>query len=257
MPLTQLEPSDKKIQSTHDVKPRPEIDRTPRYQSKRDAIDEFEEDEEANQSIWRRYRMAFVVGGVMLVFAGVGIKLLRNVNSTPRRESSIVLVALPPPPPPPPVQQPPPEQKLEETFQPEEKPEEEPPKPPDQPPIGTNIKGDGSSNAFGLGNSGNGLGGAGQNGSRFGWYAGQVQAKISEAMRNNRKTRAASMSLQARIWADATGRVTRAQLAGSSGDSGLDSAVRDEVLTGLQLREPPPDGMPMPIVLRLTARRSN
>jgi hypothetical protein len=42
----------------------------------------------------------------------------------------------------------------------------------------------------------------------------------------------------------------------STGDGKLDSALRDEVLQGLQLPEPPPADMPMPINLRLTARKS-
>ncbi|MFZ3375433.1 MAG: energy transducer TonB, partial [Chthoniobacterales bacterium] len=71
----------------------------------------------------------------------------------------------------------------------------------------------------------------------------------------NRKTRSASLNVNVRVWPDATGRINRAQLAGSTGDSTLDSALRDEVLTGLQLQEPPPEGMPAPITLRLTARR--
>ena len=43
-------------------------------------------------------------------------------------------------------------------------------------------------------------------------------------------------------------------MAGSTGDPSLDSAIRDEVLNGLQL-QPPPLGMPIPITLRLAARR--
>src|SRR5260370_38727827 len=55
-----------------------------------------------------------------------------------------------------------------------------------------------------------------------------------------------------RIWVDNTARVTRAQLVGATGNPSLDSAITDKVLTGLQLKEPPPSDMPMPIVLRLT-----
>jgi hypothetical protein len=143
--------------------------------------------------------------------------------------------------------------------EPEQKPQE---KPKDEPPaLGTNIKGDGPSDGFGLGSSGNGgfLGGGGKKGgSRWGWYAGQVQAKIGDALRGNRKTRSASISgVQIRIWPDATGRITRAQLSGSTGDPSVDEAIKSEVLTGLQLQEPPPAGMPSPIVLRLSARRPN
>jgi hypothetical protein len=216
-----------------------------------------DDDEEDNRSFVQRYRGAIGVIAVAVIAVVFAIRMIARSGPSPRRESSLVLISVPTPPPPPPVQTAPPEPKMDEqTFQPEDKPVEEPPKPPDQPPIGTNIKGDGTANSFGLGNSGgNGFGSRAGSASRFGWYAGQVQSKISEALRNNRKTHTAEMSIRARIWPDATGRITRAQLAGSTGDPSLDSVIQNEVLSGLQLREPPPAGMPLPIVLQLTARR--
>ena len=144
--------------------------------------------------------------------------------------------------------------------EPEAKPEPKAEAPPD---LGTNIKGDGPSDGFGLnGSNGSGrLGGQANgrgSGSRWGWYAGQVQTRIADALRNNRKTRTASISsLQIRIWPDNTGRVTRAQLVASTGDASVDEAIKSEVLNGLQLQEPPPVGMPTPIVLRMSARRPN
>ena len=93
--------------------------------------------------------------------------------------------------------------------------------------------------------------------SRFGAYAAQVGSGIKEALVQNSKTRTASISgLVIRIWVDNTGRVTRAQLVGTTGDASLDSAITDKVLTGLQLKTPPPADMPMPIALRLTAHPS-
>ena len=52
-------------------------------------------------------------------------------------------------------------------------------------------------------------------------------------------------------------RVTRASLVSSTGDPAVDAAIKADVLTGLQLDAPPPEGMPLPIVMRLTARRPN
>jgi TonB family protein len=153
------------------------------------------------------------------------------------------------PPPPPPQEQ----QKIEEPMIKEEAPKEAPPK--DEPPLGTGIKGPGGDN-FGLGGgTGNGRIGGGGDGSKWGWYASQVQSRIQQALQQNRKTRTASMSINVRIWPDPNGRISRAQLAGSTGDSSLDSALRDEVLSALQLPEPPPAGMPAPITLHVTAKR--
>ncbi|HEY2712925.1 MAG TPA: TonB C-terminal domain-containing protein [Chthoniobacterales bacterium] len=218
----------------------------------------LDEDEERDERpLLKRYWIPIAVLVVAGVAIGITLKTIANSAATARKAPTVISLSMPPPPPPPPVQTAPPEVvQDQQTFQPEEKPEDEPPKPPDQPPIGTNIKGDGSSNGFNLSNSaGSGAGDGRTNASRFGWYAGQVQSKVSEALRANRKTRTAELAIRARIWPDENGHVTRAQLSGSTGDASLDAAIRDEVLSGLQLREPPPPGMPLPIVLRLSAKR--
>jgi TonB family protein len=110
---------------------------------------------------------------------------------------------------------------------------------------------------FGGGGGRGSLGGngGGGGGSRWGWYASIVQSQIEAALRANPKTRHAVMQFQVRLWSDASGRVSRVQLVSSTGNSELDAAVRDEVLSGLTLREPPPKDMPMPIVTRVTARK--
>ncbi|MHA3774147.1 TonB C-terminal domain-containing protein [Verrucomicrobiota bacterium sgz303538] len=216
--------------------------------------------------------------GVMLM---CGVLVLGGCSKKPtaKREPISVVELLPPPPPPPPpppkqeppkVQEPPKEEKMLEQpkmEEPERKPEPAPPKVADEPPpLGTGIKGNGGADGFGLkygsGMGGNGtgrIGGSRGSGarSRFGWYASQVQSSITEALRNNRRTRNASLRIDVRIWPDATGRINRAQLASSTGDPALDAAIQNEVLTGLRLPEPPPKDMPLPIVMRLNARRPN
>ena len=143
---------------------------------------------------------------------------------------------------------------MEEPMIKEEAPKEAPP--PDEPPLGTGIKGEGGDN-YGLGDKpGSGrIGGSQGNGSKWGWYASQMQSRIQQALQQNRKTRSANMSVKVRVWPDPSGRIRRAQLAESTGDPSLDGVLRDEVLTGLQLNEPPPGDMPAPITLRVTARR--
>ena len=238
-------------------------------------MNDFDENDEP--SFFQHNRIALIVVGLVAVAGGaLTFKLFNSKGSSPRREPAMVMVSLPPPlptpPPPPQQQQPPPEQKMveqQQVMEPESKPEEnkpEPPKPPDEPPanLGTGVKGDGAGDGFGLGGSGNGgmIGGGNGNGrgggSKWGWYAGQVQTRIAEALRENRRTRSANIaSLQVRIWPDASGRITRASLAGSTGDASVDAAIKNEVLAGLQLSQPPPAGMPTPIVLRVSARRPN
>ncbi|MBE2181031.1 MAG: TonB family protein, partial [Chthoniobacterales bacterium] len=102
-----------------------------------------------------------------------------------------------------------------------------------------------------IGGRGTGSGGA----SRFGAYAGRVQSAVSAALRSHKLTRSARLSVKARIWVDKGGRVTRATLEGSTGDAATDNALRGEILTAITLPAPPPDGMPMPIVMRINATK--
>jgi protein TonB len=165
----------------------------------------------------------------------------------------------PPPAPPDPVEPPPDAPEFVEEVAPDSPPEPE--VAPDAPePMGSNIQGDGPPDGFGLvGKGGGGMiggrGAGGGGGTRFGWYAGRVQNAVTSALRSHRATRSSSLSIKARIWVDGSGRVTRASLEGSSGDREVDQALQQEVLSGLQLPDPPPEGMPMPIVMRINATR--
>jgi len=237
-------------------------------------------DDNEEPTFLQRYRGAIgFVATIAILAAAVGlaIKMLGGHSESPKGPQITMIKLLPPPPTPPPT--PPPEVKPQPTAQemveqkqmmePETKPEkeqkrDEPPKAHDKAPagpLGLNTKGEGAGDAFGLVGKpgGNGLfgDGGGGGGSRWGWYAGEVQARVQDALQKNQKTRSATLRVEVRIWPDTTGRVTRAELVGSTGDPALDAAVKGEVLTGLQLQEPPPAGMPLPIVMRLTARRPN
>ncbi len=209
--------------------------------------------------------IAIVLGGGVYLFVG------HDDMPPPRqvRELTIVNIVPPPPPPPPPPPQMP-EQKMieqpkmaEQEFKedkPLEKPKDEPVKDAknDEPPgpLSLDAKAVGPGDLFNLGGKpgGNPYGGGG-GGSRWGWYGAIVTAQVETALRSNAKTSRVVATAQIRIWADSTGRVTRVVLTPSTGDPEVDAAIRNEVLGGLTLREPPPKDMPMPIVTRWTARR--
>lgn len=215
-----------------------------------------------------------VIGGGLLLVMAAGAYFFLGGDSKPAKKAATtvnIMPVLPPPPPPtpPPTPPPPPPDAMEpppdapefvEETAPEAAPE---PAAPDEPaPMGSNIQGDGPPDAFGLvGKGGGGMiggrgTGVGGNASRFGWYAGRVQNTISSAIRNHKLTRSSRMTVKARIWVDRTGRVTRATIEGTSGDAEIDRALQNEILTGIQLPDPPPDGMPMPILMRINASRS-
>lgn len=223
-------------------------------------------------TFFQRHRAMVIAGAVVVL--GIGAYFMFGGKGEPRKKSAppMVMVAIPPPPPPPPPTppptpppEPPPDNPKQPEFQPEDQPKVAPEPPPPEPapaPLGTSIQGDGPADGFGLSGNGNGLiGGNGKggngNGSKWGWYAGQVQSRVTSALRNHKRTRTATLDIKVRIWADSSGHVTKATLSGSSGDAAVDRAIRDEILTGLQLDQAPPEGMPMPIVMHLVARRPN
>lgn len=223
--------------------------------------------DDEDEGLFQRHRwllpvLIIAVGGG--AWYGLG-KIKSDTKAPVKAPERIMSISIPPPPPPPPpkVEQPePPKEEMvaqEEVKPDEQKPDE--PKPADEPPpISTALTGDGPGMA-GLGayapGQGNGMGiggGRGKGGSKFGWYAAQVQRSIVDAMRGHKRLSDATFSVKARIWADGSGRIVRASLASSSGDAALDAILTNEVLTGLKLTEPPPADMPMPIVMRLNAK---
>jgi periplasmic protein TonB len=228
----------------------------------------FPQDDDEDESFFKRHGVKTVVLTVTGIATAWWVSKtdLSSPPAGPKRvEQALVEITLPPmpPPPPPPPPKPEPQQeeeKMEEQApvdEPEDKPEDAPP--PDEPPVSTGIvgngPGDGSLSAKG-GGSGNTLGGTGRrSASKYGWYASQVQRKIADVLRTNQTTKKASMRLDVKIWADTTGRVTKAALAGSTGNAQLDQTIKNEILTGLQLDQPPPTDMKMPINMRITATR--
>jgi outer membrane biosynthesis protein TonB len=188
-----------------------------------------------------------------------------------RKVPEVMMVRVQPLPPPPP---PPPPKMIEQPKMVEQTPvrinEPKPDKPMDKPmdkpkadapppgPLALDAKGEGPGDAFNLGGKEGGmgiLGGGGGGGSRWGWYAAVVQTQIEDAMRKNNKTKNASARTVLRVWCDASGHIERVQLVSSTSDAEVDRAIEHEVLGGMTLRQPPPKDMPMPIVVRMSARR--
>ena len=131
---------------------------------------------------------------------------------------------------------------------------------PDAPaPLGTSITGPGGGADLGLvgglgGVGGNGNGGDGGGGSKYGWYASEVQTRIADALRNN----PAHAQGQHEPHRPHLARFLRPHHQGPPlrpGDPALDATIRDDILTGMQLADPPPSDMPLPIVMRVSAQR--
>ncbi len=205
-----------------------------------------------------------LLGGIVSFLKSAG----KGYHSVARKAETISIILPPPPLPPPPPTPPPPQnepppdkQEMVEQVPVEkiEPPEAPPAAPPDE-SLGTNNAGNGPDMGLTKG-GGNGTGrnnniGGGRHGGKWDAFAVGVQTTISDALRRNSGTRSASFSMTVKVWADENGRITRAQLVGSSGNPAVDQAIKSQVLTGLQLSDPPPAGMPMPINMRISARQS-
>jgi periplasmic protein TonB len=214
-------------------------------------------DEEEKPTGFKKWRGPLIVGLLTICGIAYAVKVLSKADGSGLKKDSVTMIqimpAAPPPPPPPP---PPPEQMKEEMIKQEEDKEEEPDP---TPVIDTAVKGPASGGiVVAQQRPSNFLAKRSDGGkTKWGWYASQVQARIGEELRKNPRTRKSSIRIEVRIWVDpATGRVIRAKLGSSTGDAGLDQAMT-ETIQGTQLQQPPPEGMPMPIVLRVTARRPN
>lgn len=206
----------------------------------------------------------FVGTGVLVVFGllmWAGSVLRKSDPPVPRPPPvSVVNIMPPPPPPPPPPEPPPPEEQEMVELDPDASDE---PEPTDAPPpeAVTGLTGDGPPDPFGLTTAApTGLGGARRGGTtdpRWVRFSQVVQSNITEAIRRDPRMRSVSLNLEVRIWADEGGRVTRAHIANRGMNPTAEEILEREILYGLRLASPPPDDMPMPVVMRINARRPN
>jgi periplasmic protein TonB len=201
---------------------------------------------------------AGVVALVAVVF--VTASFAPKSENKPRRQAEqVIAIAAPPPPapPPPPPPPPPPEQEEQEMIKQDdvqEEPEQEDPG--DDQPVAA-AAGPGNGPNFGLKNKA-GTRKASIGGNRLSvWdkYALALQKGLAMSLRSNSGINRKTLTVQVKIWADRTGRVTKAALSKSTGDAALDRTIRDSVFLGLQLPEAPPADMVMPINLEIKASR--
>ncbi len=209
--------------------------------------------------------------GILLgcVLAGGVISFLNTPAEHARpmaKKSEMITITLTPPPPPPPPKpeppkpEPPKDQMVEQApVDQVETPDETASTEPQDDGLTTNNVGNGPDMGLRAGTGSgtrNRIGGS-RRGGKWDGFAVKVQNTIAETLRQNAGTRSASFSMKVLVWADANGRITRATPVGSSGSPSVDQALKNQVFNGLQLPEPPPADMPMPINMRISARKGS
>lgn len=212
--------------------------------------------------------LPWAIGGLLTLLIAVAVYFLQGMFEKPaqtkKQIQQITMVQQPPPPPPPPPEQkpPPPEPEPEKISEPE--PEKEPEPAPDeaQEPLseqlGVDANGAAGSDEFGLvGKKGGQSLLSGTNGSTILWYGGLVKRSVENELQNalEGSARESSYSVQINIWINASGRVERAELANASGNTEVDSDIR-QALSKLHftLEKAPPENMPQPLKIRVTSR---
>lgn len=221
-------------------------------------------EEEIFEAPWRRRArqlglvavVVALIGGAVLLVQGLG----GDAQHPARQVTKITLIPdTPPPPPPPPPKEPP-------KPEPKEAPKQvklDAPKPQDaaKPQAAEQIKmegeaGDGPS-PFAAGpvtqEYTGGEIGAG-NGMQFAFYTGLLQRRIQNALQQAAVLKGADFRVVLRVWLDADGRLTRSELADSTGDAALDDALRTAMTEVPAVGEAPPAGMPQPVRIRVTNR---
>lgn len=115
--------------------------------------------------------------------------------------------------------------------------------------------------AAGEGNSPFGGGSVTQEGVRGGMggglYGSQVQKHLQGELNKNRKLKESDYRVTLNIWIGRDGTILRAELVESTGVEVLDTLLKQSLLKVSAMPSAPPDNMPQPLRIKVTARGAN
>lgn len=224
-----------------------------------------------------------VPGTVILVLlAGVGFfvkVLLSPAGSVKKTQISTVNLMKPPPPPEqkekPPEPEVPKEAPKENISTPTEAQQPQNDSPDNSPPpgadLGVDAEGGAGGDGFGLvgkkggkaltlgGGGGGGGGGANRLSlmTKYGWYTAKIQEELKRQMRKrldeNGGIPKGRLQATVKLVLDARGMVVRYQIVASSGNEKMDEALKLS-LPGFRVSQPPPEGMPAGMTVRITSQ---
>lgn len=217
-----------------------------------------------NQKPSKANAVWLVVGVMVFLALAYGVYSLISSKPGPKKPPVTTVKLLPdtPPPPPPPPKEPPKEQ-------PKEEPKEikvEQPKPIDAPPEPQNLKMEGDAgdapSAFGAGKvssdyNGGDVGvkiGGSKGLSAYAFYTNKIKSSIEEAIATEKDLEKEQYKLVVELWLAKDGRVEKIELINGTGDGKKDALLQKALQTLKRISEPPPDDMPQPVKLRITAK---
>ena len=226
------------------------------------ALVDFDDESESKISIWLKRILIALVALSLLGGIGYGIKSLMSGGAPQKKQvTTIKLIPDTPPPPPPPPKEPPKEQPKPDA------PKElkiEQPKPVETPPA-EQIKMEGpagdSPSAFAAGAVNNDYKGGevktigSDGGAKFNWYAGLVKSQIEAALEKDKKLAEGQYKLIVSVWLKPNGDIEKLAVLQSDAIAEIEQAIKAALDSMPAMREAPPEGMPQPIKLRITARK--
>lgn len=206
------------------------------------------------------------VGAVAVLLLGALIWHFAGSTVGVRREAPRIATITPlPPPPPPPKEKPPEPKKVEEDIKPIDKPQDIPQKPLDAPKpsndvaknVTMNTDAQAGSDSFniGAGDGGGMVGSGGGNGTGTGSYDQYLGYAIQQAVQRDDRVNRLSFEVRADVWLDADGRLTRAELVGSSGNQKTDDALIQALRAMPRIDVAPPSSLHFPLRVAIRGKR--
>jgi protein TonB len=203
---------------------------------------------------WQRLALAGLATVAVLGLLAWGVvSLTGDKQKKPRKPQVVSLLPDKPPPPPPPKEEKKPEPPKEDKKEMKVEPPKEAPVAQNEPLKMEGAAGDGDG-AFSSGSVGRDYTGGNIGGMQQGLFAGKLQRHIQEELNRNRKLRESDYRIVLRVWLRRDGSVERAELAASTGHEPLDQLLREALMQIGAMREAPPENLPQPMRIRVTAR---
>ncbi|WP_129779344.1 TonB C-terminal domain-containing protein [Peristeroidobacter soli] len=208
-----------------------------------------------NKHRWQRY-VPLAAGTVIVLVVGVLlIKFVMNLMAQkpegPQRQvAQVVKIVRPPedqPPPPPP----PPEEKIEEPLE-QQEPDQAPEEAAPAESLGVDAEGSAGGDGFGLAARKGGRDLVGTGTAPFRWYTDLVAKSLEGCFSEDEAVRRGSYKVDVKVQVDKDGTMHVLDLVGSSGNTAIDTAIRNR--KGCNIGQGRPVEVPALATVRVTSR---